>query len=659
MTSTHAPVGVPVQKRDSHSVTMSSSMGTHVRQGTLITTGTPLGQWPELAKALLGGAEQSLSQACFSQWLTGLLGEPGPRSLLPDAASAPVSVAAPALAWQPSPGGWRGGLDHRACWALSVIERVASEPTYLVFVESPLSAVLAWLDGGHDRTAEEAIAFWENGARRLLQHIERHPDRCIVVSAEEAAANADASFAMLSEALSLSVQPGALPAIPDHDLVAAELALSALKDAPMVARLYEELHACCRQLQHGKPDLLGILTLGLQGVEAALRDLRSSRSRFEQLAEEVVALRLENSKQLGEADEGRARAQAECAEAKKESELLLLQLHQVQEELEHYWIEYRKLLDRPGLHRPAQDGFSVRRVEVLGVRETAPHCEVAALLTDVRIGGRYLPTLHARLVEHHGRPGLAIFAADEGSDVPLAAWTESGQEAGRRYHLFVPSEPSRVALWRSSPATDWRFLSALPHLIAAELKQEGERLRWQAVAQALEYQMIELPPRLRYDDLTFECMADDRHAITFSNVVFGARHLQHLRVRWCAASAAVELLADTGESGVRPLTSWPATAGASTDAWPVPGGQSGRRERVRRWHQISACDREFVLAVLDALPGAPARLREADPDRARLRGRAAEPLKHALRTLRGGRIRRVLARIGRRLVAADANPLGM
>ena len=84
----------------------------------------------------------------------------------------------------------------------------------------------------------------------------------------------------------------------------------------------------------------------------AERDQQAAKSRqlqtqIDALTQEVTALRTQNSQQPDS-----AQVQEQARELTQENELLLLQLHQVQEELEHYFLQHRDLASRAEADAP-------------------------------------------------------------------------------------------------------------------------------------------------------------------------------------------------------------------------------------------------------------------------------------------------------------------
>jgi hypothetical protein len=788
----------------------------------LITLGTPLGRWSRLAGNLFARAADGidLRQRGFCDWHSSRLGETAGR-LIPFDDSAPTSAQQLSLqALWPEPPQLAGGMDERACWTLETLRQALPQARFLILVESPVAALSTWMQAAADGRIGDALSFWHAGAQRLLAHVQRCPDRCLVISADEAA-NAPVAFAeRIAEWLDVKWTAGSadVDTAAEDDAIALALAEAAVRSHPATAALFQHLHACCVPLTDGGADILGIDAFVRPDIDAAVQNLASSRLRVEQLRAEVTQLRSEfdqlreeleaavataqelaeartesamlqqqldqtkerlevaeatcqqaigasataaselaealtesamqqqlldqakkrleaaeatcqqavdaSSSAASELAEARAESEmlllqlhqvqeelettfiarqqaneqsgalqkeleqakqaldatvsarqgaeehasalerrltelqnnppqsAELAEARQEAELLLLQLHQVQEELEHYYLEWRKLQEQPRAAAPAKSAaFTIGKLQIDGERDTQPHRELSLTLGNLMIGERSFASLQLRLVEHLGRPGIAIFAPP-GEARPLSAWEDSGSESGRPFLLFVPSDPNSRALWQRLPRTDWSFLAALPPLIEQTIADHATDVYagWVQVARRLAHQFDELPARLRYDALDVSTDAAG-FGIRFGAVQFGSRQLDHVELRW-QPGRSVELLLSTDPNVPPPLSNWPlAEDGSRPSSWCIPVGRElSGQDKARRWSELSPGDRAFVLALLDALPAGPARLDPAilaggADARQRLIKHAAAPLRSALDTMQGGRLRRILRRV--------------
>lgn len=614
----------------------------------LFTLGTPFGSWLPLANALHGSAA----------------------------------------------GGVELRLEPQGCWTLEALAAQFPQANFLIFVESPSHALGEWLTQNAAEDAATALERWCDAVRRILRHVQRHLPRCVLVDAGEARRHGAALAALCSERFGF-VPAGSAPVGSAPDALAAAVGAVLAAADGRAGALYAELHASCVPLCDDDADSMTVgAAHGIEAHEAldGWRALQSGRRALHEKLEqhrlvlreheerataEAVAARQDNARlqadvaelrqalQVAHGEAGTLRqqvgnvavlqqqctqSQCEADAAKREADLLLLQLHQVQEELEHYYLAWRELQDQS----PPPSAAVTKNVEqvVLGTeRLKPPHRELGLTLQSVRAGGRVLGRVDARLVEHHGRPGVALFAA-EGQPTPLMAWQPSGREEGRDYLLLVPADAPAAQRLQSMGRGDWELLLQLVDATVAVLEhmQSETARRWQVVAERLRRQLAALPARLRYDRIEAAPAADAPGAIdaSFAPVSFGSREMAELRLRWWprpADGGALELLLGA-DAATPPLAHWPVEAdGRWAPLWRLPLGELARSEREHAWRALGAEDRALLLGVLDALPAvaqrASAALGAAVGDASELRAAAALPLRTAQRALHGSRGRRV------------------
>jgi hypothetical protein len=248
-------------------------------------------------------------------------------------------------------------------------------------------------------------------------------------------------------------------------------------------------------------------------------------------------------------------ASDEQAEAKEENDLLLLQLHQVQEELEHYFLENRKL-SKHTANKAASLGHPVLTAEAVKIATSGgsdEHRHIDFCLEEASLNDRYLGRLDLRLVEHHGRPGLLMFGQQ---NPPLHHWVISGEEDGNPFMLIVPQDKAGCEYLKAATTSDLFILQGAISLLMKALnssEQNQETWRWLRVAEAFLDRCRELPSRLHYDDV--QPRPEDSESFHFR--VVGAsvpgRYLPEFCFVWRGHSLAMEL----SSSHQPPMTCWP------------------------------------------------------------------------------------------------------
>ncbi len=405
--------------------------------------------------------------------------------------------------------------------------------------------------------------------------------------------------------------------------------------------LLRQLHQVQEELERSYLQHQASATGAATNQKTAQDKIDAEAARSRQAEQAASTARAASTSQL---EELRTQQQATA----QENELLLLQLHQVQEELEQYYLAWRELSTKVVAPVGAAR-FEVGRVEIGAERDSPPHRELCFVLHQVQAGGRKLPHAHARLVEHHGRPGIAFFEAD-GTGPALAAWRPNGHEGEHGYMLLVPADEAARPLLQHMGRADWDFTEAVASTIERALQESptAAPARWQAVAARLRQQLAELPTRLRYDSLDVAPAADAKGALDckFGNLSFGRRRTDAIRVRWWpqrAGGAALELLAPESDAEAPPLAAWPVDdKGVSQSAWPLPLGDEPAAQRAQAWRALGPTDREMLLGLLDALPAAAERAQPHVEGLAptALVAAAQQPLRVARAAIHGTRLRR-------------------
>ncbi len=243
-----------------------------------------------------------------------------------------------------------------------------------------------------------------------------------------------------------------------------------------------------------------------------------------------------------------------------------------------------------------------------------PHLELEFTLRGVRLFGQEIDALDARLVEHHGHPGLALLDGP----VPgagLRAFAEHGRDGDRPYMLLVPADaPARQTLALLG-THDWMMVRGIVAALERALSQRGdfEAARWRQVARRLQAELDDLPPRLRYDRLEVDPdpVAPGAFRVRFGHALFGARYHEQIALRWHPSptpggAAPLALLAPTAGDESPPLAAWPpGDQGGWAAEWALPlGGALEPAARRAAWRSLPAADHALVLALLDALPAA-------------------------------------------------------
>jgi hypothetical protein len=654
----------------------------------LLTLGPPFGVWVDAAPAFLGGAAgKRLFDPALLQWHEQVVGAPllevNGTDILAALGRVDVSPQSVAELLQLRPVGsdYWGGADSRLCWTAPALAECLPEARFLIWVEHPACSLARWLATSSDGDPVRALALLESAAQNVMRLLHRYPSRCLAVYTDEASIRPVALVDRLRDWLGLDLAVANLAAATAADPLCLALAEQLVALHPRLQREFERLYASCVPLLDGgdaprgprlvdaaaavvahrelvrRADSCAALEQQLrasgeagQRIEAAL-SAELQQTREEQRTALLKSMEAEQAlaaaQQEGDAlrDENRQQAQ--------EGELLLVHLHEVQEELEHYYLACRDLEARGRDAMPECAATRIDRVEVGVERDTPPHRELSVILHGVQAADRTLAQLDVRLVEHHERPGVALFAGLDGAQ-PLMAWSPSGHEDGREYVLLVPTDEASRRTLQCTGTSDWRFIQGVVmHSTRALAERDDAPLRWRIAARRLQRQLADLPPRLRFDGVQAAAEAGSSRSllVTFVNACFGDRQLGELRLRWHVDTARVELLAPSAADSSPCLGAWPVdNTGMWQPEWHVPLNGQTRPTLEHAWYDLPRADREFLLGLLDALPAAaPHAAVHGAGDAAMLARAAARPLRQAVTLLNGTRLRRALRSLRGRL----------
>jgi hypothetical protein len=641
----------------------------------LLIFGTPMGTWRPTAErfvaASLGGALNATTEArALSQWHDRVMRQDALAEASGDQSTQPLALSVDAalqeldalLAVEGTP--WVA-LEDRVCWTIDMLAPRLHETQYLVFVQNPVSVLAAALTASSDRSPDEILQIWMAGAERVRRHVQAAPTRCLVVDADEAVRCPLALATVCTERFGREFLALETPAH-EEDPVRRALADGLIRGRPVVWATFAELRASSWPLEASADaadqmmdDLsspllqqANVRLFALEAAEASLQDLSDRHQELEsrleyatrclqiaedekqalngRLGEEVqkyqeacteadkMSSLHQNqlhaaNKEIAQLRAGFDQLQRGVFEARQENELLLLELQQAQERL----LPERggTVPQEVGKSSPALPGHPfvfASEVYVESSRDAPPHRELSLRLAAVQLGPRRHADLECRLVEHHGRAGLVIFAA--GPQLrPLEVWDQSGTENERSFVLFVPSDPDSVERLQALTQSDWLLVNAIARAVMTQLPRTGGLSpRWPVVAARLVQQFEDLPHVVRYDAVEFVPAGDNEDMdMVLRHVGFGARQIESLRLRWGmghegrGGGMVVRLFVSNSAANL-PLAYWPLNEdGSWLPSLDLPvGGAQGMSASGGPWSGLSKTDRSFVHSLLQVLPKA-------------------------------------------------------
>ncbi len=584
----------------------------NMKHPVLFTLGTPCAGWTGLARSLLG---ERLALPAFVQWHDVAVRDAQPpeaKSLDELRRSRPPNVT-PALVAQlqamfPMGKPTAGGCDTRSVWTLDALDAAVPRAAYLVFIESPAVMLARRLTKGDDGDPRRWLAQWCFGTERLLRAAHRNTSQHLLVVTQEADRRPAAVAHLVADRFGIDLNPSATAPATTIDPVALALADLLVRSDGAAPALLEEALASCTPLGAEPADL----RLSADDADAAVAGLRALHKRSATNAAVAPA-----PAPAPVATSATADASA-IDRLKSENELLLDQLQQVQQELVKLHQQTRKAVAAP----PAPvwpPVLSVEKIAVNNARDAPPHRELNVVFRRVEFGTLKAPELLVRLVEHHGRAGIAVFDLAGGTSA-LTARHSSGKEGGRSYHLMIPSDSSHRERLDSLTTTDWLLVQSLVGHIGRTLQAtQPAKARWISVAGRLGQELDALPALLRHDGTKAtrgeSTAGEPLLQLRLDHIVCAGREAPELRLRWRLprhpgsglATSTVELLRSPAMQTEALLPSWPiGDDGTPAEALALsfaPGNGGPLAASA-----TSSSDRTFLLGLLRTLPSIAAAL---------------------------------------------------
>ena len=395
------------------------------------------------------------------------------------------------------------------------------------------------------------------------------------------------------------------------------------------------------------------LTTQKQALEKANAELIASRDAQAKAAAErqkqVEVLTQEKTQltaQKGTLESEKASMEAQLKDSLEEGELILLQLHQVQEELENYFLKYKEAEQK-------HDGLQYRWRQML---KRYPDyvdyewVEARAVETKAREAGETKSTdlqWHFKGLESAGisRPSIVFetfveagvlgvrfkksptkssgvddHGDDENAESSLMRWPEVAKDsediecipAGRGEVMAL-----RASVLRDLSSSDWGLLQLIPKIVAQAISERPiEGVDTQAVlsaAKRLSDALSRLPKALRHDSIVLkkhQVNPDYEHLwFVFHNLRAGERHWPKFEIRLGASNIKpgkfsqhpkIEIPLIDGET--KPFDSW---FEESTDdfggKWELRFNLSKNIYDAGVWNELQPDERGLILALLGQL----------------------------------------------------------
>ncbi len=360
----------------------------------------------------------------------------------------------------------------------------------------------------------------------------------------------------------------------------------------------------------------------------------SVRKQAEEQQKQLTTLTGERD-QLRKAQEGQ----------KKENELVLLQLHQVQEELERYFLQHQKaeaqlkkeLARWQRLYQRLPNYLDWERIEVISVREQSPQeAEVRWRVRGFHLGARALPDFECITALREGYPALILpMGPADKPALPLHQWPLAALKQPEL--LLQPqgnavTQIQRLGNLAGLGSSDWHLIQVLVESLTAVVRQPrpsgaGEwpsGSLWQLPLEQLQSQLSQLPAFWRYDTLT---LTEQEYQPQYERLSFRLEQVQFGHHRWStfefhlvaegistySFSSQPSLEFPERSSEPAPLEHWFAQSQTATGGvLRLTFDLQHQIADMATLQRLSTHDREQIKALIIALPVMMARLKKQE-----------------------------------------------
>ena len=233
-----------------------------------------------------------------------------------------------------------GWSDHQTVWLLDFWKDFDPQIRFVLVYSAPEFVICNMLQQQVDAPSDmdSILAAWNRYNTELLRFYNRNRDRCLLINAQTALQHPSVLLEKMADAFALKLQLPAEEARQNTSRVAAGLACSLISDTSPTDQnaLYQELESTADIISSGVRPSTQEKLQAWSEYNRLIRELNNNASLTEQQQRELETLKAELEQQT----HNNLNKQQEL---EQENELLLLQLHQVQEELEQHFLNNQEL----------------------------------------------------------------------------------------------------------------------------------------------------------------------------------------------------------------------------------------------------------------------------------------------------------------------------
>ncbi len=235
--------------------------------------------------------------------------------------------------------------DSKAGWLLDFWNELESQHRFALIYSPPQIGISqCLLHSLEDVDLESVINSWVNYHLELLRFYHAHQDKCILINFEQCL-NYPSKFIKVCRQL-LQIDLDKKVTLSTHyptnpmQCIEDELFHLLVEEYPQVEQLYQELKSSALSLNGLiKDEPIETETVEKNYLEAVWKNYKQLQIQ----QQKRIKKEIKSQERQQDLENKTEQSNQKIKEHETENELLLLQLHQVQEELEHYFLKYQEL----------------------------------------------------------------------------------------------------------------------------------------------------------------------------------------------------------------------------------------------------------------------------------------------------------------------------
>ncbi len=344
-------------------------------------------------------------------------------------------------------------------------------------------------------------------------------------------------------------------------------------------------------------------------------------------AAKANAAKAEADKNTKQAQDQAAKANTAKTEAQKEAELLLKQLHQVQEELENYYLKNKKLEQAIQSNHDRLNRLLARLptwadADILAAQPTSKgegHQALRIQAQQLWIGqNKPIANLAFELGQHNGQAYLEIRPAT-GLPTNFLPWPDAQTDTQGKRLLLTAQDTATMALLST---TQWRTVKSILGLVPAHMGRmqavaAKDRPLWLQMVQTLAVVFEAQSKHLRYDHADAITVASPAAGQEIMRIALRNLELGHYRNPLLVLDLTLQQKTTRGKTktthahfdfrqwkeGAAPFAAWnPNQSDENGSFWRISLDIAKQRINTDDFAELSPLDQTFLVALVKAIP---------------------------------------------------------